>query len=152
MFLFSVGFTMEKLSDQLKSASSELEEIIRKNNTLLDSAQQDLESQDPDVVIPQAQIVIASAVVALERMKHKLATLQGGLKAADCQDTSKLLSICCIGSYHKHWKLSFLVLLNNIHILNNLARAWQTRSCTELQEILLEEKRKQILLAEEINR
>lgn len=46
----------------------------------------------------------------------------------------------------------FLVHSTNMFALNNLARAWQTKSSTELQECLVEEKRKQTVIAEQINK
>lgn len=80
---------MEQRDADLKAACLELEAIIENNNILLDSAQEQIESQNPGTNISRLEIENATPVAGLETMKHSLATLQGGLKASDCQYACK---------------------------------------------------------------
>lgn len=80
---------MEQSNPDLKAACLELETIIEKNKIQLDWAQEVLESQDPGTNISRLEIEKATAVAALETMKHSLAILQGRINTSDFEYACK---------------------------------------------------------------
>ncbi|EFX70239.1 hypothetical protein DAPPUDRAFT_300541 [Daphnia pulex] len=112
-------------NDGLREACSKLREIITKNQIRLDAIQKVIDkSKKPSSTISNLQIQQAGPVAAFETRKQGLSSMQEGLKVSDCQPNFP----------------------DNKMILIKLARLWQSRSKTEIQELIIEEKLKQASL------
>jgi hypothetical protein len=146
---------MAKQNDDLREACSKLREIITKNQIRLDAIQKEIEkSKKPSSTISNLQIQQAGPIAAFETRKQGLASMQEGLTVSDCQPNCKLhtLKFMMVVLQNTNFFCCFCIVPDNKMILIKLARLWQSRSKTEIQELLVEEKLKQASLRAERER
>ncbi|KZS20517.1 centromere protein K [Daphnia magna] len=123
---------MEEGNIRLQEACSALEEIIAENDLHLNELQEEIsQTVNPRPAATRKQMRTADKVAALEARKCDLAFLLGEARPTDCHQKE---------------------ILSNKSLILSLARASQSRSKTEMQQLLVEEKLRQASIKKECER
>ena len=144
----------EQAQDSLLSACSVLERAIEGQQQSLDAIQEEIQVLNRNVKVPRQDFDKATPAAALELLKHNLAALQGGIKVLQdhYQGNSFIFLILFFSPFHLAL-LSFLIVYpENQDVLENIAKISQLESSTQLQELVVQEKTRQKLLRDEIQK